>query len=246
MMVRVPKSLFGQEKSMRAGSLQSISALLFVSAILSAPIAAQNATDPAPSGNDAATAPADNSTTPLRRIGGGVTPPKPQHLVDPQFSEQARAAKVGGVVLVTLIVDANGMPQNVHVLRGVGMGLDEKAVEAVKQYKFLPAMEGGKPVPVQLNVEVNFQIFDGPKVLHSVPLELSDEARQAHASGAILVAFTVDTHGNAQNVHVLHGVGLNMDERAVQAIHQYKFEPFVEDGQPVAKATTLQLKFDAK
>jgi protein TonB len=47
----------------------------------------------------------------------------------------------------------------VHTLRGVGMGLDEKAVEAVKQYRFKPAMEGGKPVPVELNVEVNFQIF---------------------------------------------------------------------------------------
>ena len=64
-----------------------------------------------------------------------------------------------GIVLVNLIVDQNGMPQNVHVLRGVGMGLDEKAVEAVKQYRFKPAREDGKPVAVELNVEVNFQIF---------------------------------------------------------------------------------------
>jgi protein TonB len=56
-------------------------------------------------------------------------------------------------------VDTNGKPQNVHVLRGVGMGLDEKAVEAVKQYKFKPAMESGKPVPVDLNIEVNFKTF---------------------------------------------------------------------------------------
>ena len=48
---------------------------------------------------------------------------------------------------------------HVHVIRGVGMGLDDKAVEAVKQYKFKPAMENGKPVLVELNVEVNFQIF---------------------------------------------------------------------------------------
>ena len=51
------------------------------------------------------------------------------------------------------------MPQNVHVLHGVGMGLDEKAVEAVKQYRFKPAKENGKPVAVEMNVEVNFQIF---------------------------------------------------------------------------------------
>jgi protein TonB len=95
----------------------------------------------------------------LRRIGGGVSAPVLQYSVEPEFSEEARKAKAAGNVLVTLIVDVNGRPQDVHVLRGVGMGLDEKAVEAVKQYKFKPAMENGKPVPVQLNVEVNFQIF---------------------------------------------------------------------------------------
>jgi protein TonB len=51
------------------------------------------------------------------------------------------------------------MPQNVHVLRGVGMGLDQKAVEAVRQYRFKPAIAEWKPVPVELNVQVDFQIF---------------------------------------------------------------------------------------
>ncbi len=95
----------------------------------------------------------------LRKIGGGVSTPEVIFKVDPEFSEEARKAKFMGVVLVNLIVDQQGRPQNVHVLRGVGMGLDGKAMEAVKQYKFKPAMEGGKPVPVELNVEVSFQIF---------------------------------------------------------------------------------------
>jgi protein TonB len=95
----------------------------------------------------------------LRTIGGGVSSPVLTFKVDPEFSEEARRAKFMGVVLVNLIVDQNGNPQNVHVLRGVGMGLDEKAVAAVKQYRFKPAREAGKPVAVELNVEVNFQIF---------------------------------------------------------------------------------------
>jgi periplasmic protein TonB len=95
----------------------------------------------------------------LRKIGGGVSSPVPIYTVEPEFSEEARKAKFMGVVLVNLIVDAHGNPQNVHVSRGVGMGLDEKAKEAVMQYRFKPAMEGGKPVPVELNIEVNFQIF---------------------------------------------------------------------------------------
>jgi protein TonB len=94
-----------------------------------------------------------------RRIGGGVSAPVLIYQVEPEFSEEARKAKVAGNVLVNLWVGTDGLPSHVRVLRGVGMGLDEKAVEAVKQYKFRPAMENGKPVLVELNVEVNFQIF---------------------------------------------------------------------------------------
>ena len=95
----------------------------------------------------------------IRRIGGGVAPPVVLFAPEPQFSEEARKAKVSGNVLVYLQVDANGKPTHVRVLRGIGLGLDEKAIEAVAQYKFKPAMENGKPVAVEMNVEVNFQIF---------------------------------------------------------------------------------------
>ena len=94
-----------------------------------------------------------------RRIGGGVSAPVLIYSVEPEFSEEARKAKVAGNVLVNLWVDQQGHPSHVRVLRGVGMGLDEKAMEAVRQYRFKPAMENGKPVLVELNVEVNFQIF---------------------------------------------------------------------------------------
>jgi protein TonB len=95
----------------------------------------------------------------LRKVGGGVSSPVVIFQVEPEFSEEARKAKFMGIVTVNLVVDTHGFPQNVHVLRGAGMGLDDKAVAAVRQYRFKPAMEGGKPVPVELNVEVNFQIF---------------------------------------------------------------------------------------
>ena len=94
-----------------------------------------------------------------RRIGGGVSAPVLVFSVEPEFSEQARKAKVSGNVLVNLWVDERGNPSHVRVLRGIGLGLDEKAVEAVKQYKFKPALENGRPVLVELNVDVTFQIF---------------------------------------------------------------------------------------
>ena len=78
---------------------------------------------------------------------------------EPQFSEEARKVRLSGNVLVYLQVDPHGRPMKVRVLRGIGMGLDEKAVEAVSLYKFKPAMENGHPVTVEMQVEVNFEIF---------------------------------------------------------------------------------------
>ncbi len=91
--------------------------------------------------------------------GGGISTPKIIFSVDPEFSDEARRAKYQGIVVISLIVDAQGNPQHVRVIRNLGMGLDEKAVEAVKQYKFKPALMQGKPVPVEINIEVNFQLF---------------------------------------------------------------------------------------
>jgi protein TonB len=95
----------------------------------------------------------------VMHIGGSVRPPVLTFQPDPEFSEEARKAKFSGNVQVYLIVDEQGNPSHVRVVRGVGMGLDEKAVEAVRQYKFKPAMQNGKPVKVDLYIDVNFQIF---------------------------------------------------------------------------------------
>jgi len=97
----------------------------------------------------------------LRRVGDGVSAPKLVFAPDAEFSDEARRAKYEGVVLISVIVDALGNPQSISVKRPLGMGLDEKAIEAVKQYKFKPALyqKTGKPVPVQISIEVNFRLF---------------------------------------------------------------------------------------
>jgi uncharacterized protein (TIGR03435 family) len=90
---------------------------------------------------------------------GVMSAPVLIYSVQPEFTERARKAKASGDVLVNLWVDERGNPKQVRTLRGLGMGLDEKAVEAVKQYRFRPAMLDGKPLPTQLNVIVKFQVF---------------------------------------------------------------------------------------
>ena len=92
------------------------------------------------------------------RVGGGVSPPKAIVAPDPEYTKEARKAKYGGVCLLSLIVTPECNPRDIHIVRPLGMGLDEKAIEAVKRWKFEPSMLNGKPVAVAINIEVNFRI----------------------------------------------------------------------------------------
>ena len=93
------------------------------------------------------------------RVGGGVSAPRPVFTPDPEYSEEARKAKYQGTCVLWLIVGPDGKPRDIKVARTLGLGLDEKAIEAVKQWKFEPAMKDGKPVAVQINVEVSFRLY---------------------------------------------------------------------------------------
>lgn len=95
----------------------------------------------------------------IMRPGTGVSAPVPIYEVDPEFSDEARRAKYQGVCVVAVIIGTDGVPRNPRVVRSLGMGLDEKAVEAVQQYRFKPAYYKGRPVEVEMDVVVNFHIL---------------------------------------------------------------------------------------
>jgi len=123
---------------------------LFVALSASCACAQQVSPSPAPAAPDAPK---------LNPFGSGVSAPIPLNVIQAKFSKEARKHKISGVCLVSLIVDAQGMPQNARVIKGLGYGLDEQAVAAVNQYRFKPAMKDGKPVPVMIKVEVNFKFY---------------------------------------------------------------------------------------
>ena len=97
----------------------------------------------------------------VHRVGGKVSPPKALYAPDPEYSDAARKAKLQGTVVLWLVVDKDGNPQRIKIQRKLGKGLDEKAVEAVKQWRFQPSRMDGQPVAVMINVEVNFRLYDG-------------------------------------------------------------------------------------
>lgn len=196
----------------------------------------------------------DRAGDPIRKVGGGVTMPVVIRQVSPEFSDEARAAKFNGSVLVGMIVNSQGVPENVHVIRGVGMGLDENAVLAVRQYRFRPAIEDGKPVPVLVNVEVNFQTFQPPKSAASAqiqPPQLTEKqdpvftsaAKQLRYTATSLVHITVKEDGTVVDPYVIRPADLGLDEEALRAVGHYRFKPAIRDGAPIRSEIQIEVHF---
>jgi len=131
-------------------------ALILLSAALTSAAMAIVIEPQSPSGNSAQ----DDSYGPVYKVGKDVSPPVVINSVEAKFSDEARRAKYQGSCLISLVVDAQGNPQNIRVARALGMGLDEKAIEAIRQYKFRPAIHRGKPVAVAITIEVDFRLYD--------------------------------------------------------------------------------------
>jgi|ERR1700686_1149773 len=101
----------------------------------------------------------DASGDDVFKVGGGVSAPRAIYNPSPTFSKKARKAKHQGTCVLLLVVGTDGKPRDIRVVRMLGLGLDEEAIKAVKKWTFEPALKDGQPVPVQINVEVNFRLY---------------------------------------------------------------------------------------
>lgn len=93
------------------------------------------------------------------RVGGGVSAPQLVFRVEPEYTEAARKAKYQGTVVLYAVVDADGKVRDLKIVRALGLGLDEKAMEAVRQWKFRPGVKDGRPVAVAASIEVTFRLL---------------------------------------------------------------------------------------
>jgi TonB family protein len=93
------------------------------------------------------------------RVGGGVSAPRVIFAPEPDFSDEARKAKYQGTVVLWAVVGPDGRTHDVRVQRSLGMGLDDKAIEAIRRWRFEPGRKDGIAVAVQVNVEVSFRLY---------------------------------------------------------------------------------------
>jgi TonB family protein len=100
----------------------------------------------------------DKSKTAIPRAGvNGISVPKCEYCPDPQYSQEARDKKYEGVVVLLVVVSSEGKASDIRMIKSPGMGLDEKAIEAVREWRFKPATKDGKAVDAQVPVEITFR-----------------------------------------------------------------------------------------
>jgi TonB family protein len=189
------------------------------------------------------------------RIGNGVSPPRLLSKVEPEYSEEARMAGLAGTVVLFVVVTQEGTPTDFRVLRTLGLGLDEKAIDAVNQWKFAPGTKEGKAVAVQATIEVNFRLLDKPEVgwrLTGISFQPPVGASRPHVlagkrpnksepgeTASITLSFEASENGSPINLQVEKTTDPKLEPKAMEALRAWKFSPGLKEGKPVATHASL-------
>ena len=197
------------------------------------------------------------------RAVGDIKPPRRIKAVDPVYPEIARQAQVEGVVIVEARADEKGNVEDARILRSIPL-LDQAAVEAVKQWKYEPAIINGKPQKVIVTVTVRFMLKSGdkekdlerfaqggvkaegaippPKLIKSVDPVYPEIARQARVEGIVMLAAKTDATGKVQDVMILRSIPL-LNQAAIDAVRQWVYEPLVINNVPKPVVFTVSVRF---
>jgi TonB family protein len=166
---------------------------------------------------------------------------------EPQFSDEARRAKLQGTILLIAVVGEDGRPRDVRVIRPLGFGLDENAIDAVKQWRFEPGTRDGKPVTVKSTIEVSFRLAPDPLSWHlsratfvaqegvtrPVIVNAPYPGRGADRYGAVSVSFDVDTQGRPIHIRVENSTSREFEDEVIALIQEWRFQAAMRNGIPI-------------
>lgn len=226
----------------------------------------QNAPPPAPP------PPVDAAPAPIApvRVSGAVATGQLVKKVAPVYPQIAMAAHVEGTVTLHALISATGTVEHLNVISGPPM-LVTSAMDAVRQWQYQPYLLNGQPVEVETTINVNFSLENAvpspsptpesnaspgpqssltppnnrslPVLIYKVDPEYTAEAKAAKVQGPVVVNLIVNQQGLPENVHVVRGLNLALDERAVVAVRQYRFQPAIREGQPVSVPVNVEVKY---
>src|SRR5262245_53603327 len=216
-------------------------------------------------------APATQQSEPYRS-GPGIQFPTPVRSVQPKYTPEAIQAKVKGVVELEVVVSTTGTVGDVRVTKSLDTkyGLDQRAIEAARQWVFEPGMKDGRAVPVFVTIIIEFHpleytlapvnIIAGdkfykdaysllhpqlvqPKIVRSVDPKYASDGSPAKLRGIVEVEAVVGTDGTVSRARVAQTLNPRFDKSALEAVRRWVFEPGRLNGQPVPVVVQLMLEF---
>jgi TonB family protein len=255
----------------RSRALAIVAAAILVAASLAAlsastPPAIQIRTSNLPAVDDAvARELAGEGSDPVRDIrvldpvAGDVAPSIAEYTTPPLYSDDARRAGVEGVVRIRAHVDASGQVRDPRVTAGLGAGLDQNALVALRQWRFRPGLRDGRAVPMDVELEVGFTLRNdainaqiandmvalvGPGVTPPQAVRVADvPSRRTGTTGTVVLDVVLLEDGSPRIVRILRSVGAVEDELAVRVFEQWRFSPALKDGQPIKVRMNAEVRF---
>lgn len=189
-------------------------------------------------------------------VGNGVTQPSVIGKTDPEYSEEARIAKMSGTVMISGVVGVDGKARDLQVVKSAGLGLDQQAVDAVNTWQFKPGLKDGTPVPVLVQVEVNFRllrepgawaltraVFTPPEGATRPVITLAPYPpiyTPTGRTGSVTISFDVDPNGMAENLHIEKSSDPALESEVIRIVRGWQFRPGIKDGQPVTVPCTME------
>jgi TonB family protein len=186
---------------------------------------------------------------------GVVAPVVLMQCRQPEYTQEARIAHLAGIVTMSLTVDDEGIPNDIHVVSPVGLGLDENAVACMRQSRYSPAQKDGKPVPLKINVSLPFQEhWDSDWHLSAAVFRTADgaarptvvkakfpEAAGDRRAATVCVHLTVGKDGTPRDVQIPSPQDARLDKEAIAMVEAWRFRPGTQNRQPVDVPATLTL-----
>jgi len=198
------------------------------------------------------------------RLGPGISPPRAAAKIIPSYSDTARERRIEGKVIIHAIVRKDGAVEMIGVKEGLGYGLDENAVLALRRLKLSPAVKNGVPIDIEMDIAVDFNLNDPnqveprnerppgkfcrqrtyPTVVSRIEPQLTDAARAAGITGTVVLDSTVKADGHVDVIRVRRSLGFGLDAAAIAAIDKWTFRPATCDGK--SQDTTLNIEVNFK
>jgi TonB family protein len=191
----------------------------------------------------------------------GIVPPELATYTDPFYSRTARDNKIEGTVTVEAAFDAAGKMRVLRVVKSLGYGLDESALDSLRSWRFCPALQDGKPVETTGLIDIDFALADAPAsefddmkrveagmspptVLKRIEPQYTDDARTARIGGVVVLQAVIQTDGKAKILKIVRFLPLGLAESAIHALEQWTFTPAMRGGKAIPVSTLIEVGFN--